>query len=122
MTLNDETVVESLSVGAGAKLKVTVPSGVDATNAAMLTVAGGMTATAGAGIVLDAQMFGKKHAEESITLVECEEDSSAALSALANGLSFVNTDVNHQGTVAVVDGTKLVYTAPPKIGMTIMIR
>ena len=118
----DETVVESLSVGAGAKLKMLLPSGADATNAAMLTVVGGMTAASGAGLVLDAQAFGRKHAEESITLVECANDSAAALSALTNSLSFVNTDVNHQGTVAVVDGTKLVYTAPPKVGMTIMIR
>ena len=62
------------------------------------------------------------HAEESVTLVECANDSAAALQALSDGFSFVNTDANRQGMVAVVDGTKLVYTAPPKVGMTIMIR
>ena len=118
----DETVVESLSVGAGAKLKMLLPSGADATNAAMLTVVGGMTAASGAGLVLDAQSFGKKHPEESITIVECANDSAAALQALADNLSFDNTDSLHQGTVAVVDGKKLVYTAPVKAGVILIIR
>ena len=119
VTLDDETVVESLSVGAGAKLSLTVPADF---GVVPLTVLGGVTAESGAGIVLDATAFGRKHAEESITIVECEKDSAAALQALAGNLSFDNTDSLHQGTVAVVDGNKLVYTAPVKAGFTLIIR
>ena len=32
---------------------------------------------------------------------------------------FVDTSDRHQGTVSVVEGTKLVYTAPPRMGMVI---
>jgi hypothetical protein len=81
-----------------------------------------MTAASGAGIVLDARAFGRKHAEESIKLIECEKGSAAALQALADNLSFINTDHVRQGTVEVVDGTKLVYTAPHKPGTTVIIR
>ena len=119
VTLAGETVVESLSVGAGAKLSLTVPADF---GVVPLTVLGGVTAESGAGIVLDAAAFGRKHAEESITLVECEKDSAAALQALADNLSFINTDHVRQGTVEVVDGTKLVYTAPHKPSTTIVIK
>ena len=119
VTLDDETVVESLSVGAGAKLSLTVPA--DA-GVVPLTVLSGVTADATAGLVLDAKAFGKKHPEESITLIDCEADSVAALQALADNLSFVNTDAVRQGTVAVVDGKKLVYTAPRGPGLTIIIQ
>ena len=119
VTLDDETVVESLSVGAGVKLSLTVPA--DA-GVVPLTVLGGVTADATAGLVLDAKAFGKKHPEESITLIDCEADSAAALQALADNLSFVNTDAVRQGTVAVVDGKKLVYTAPRGPGLTIIIQ
>ena len=119
VTLDDETVVESLSVGAGAKLSLTVPADF---GVVPLTVLGGVTVESGAGIVLDAAAFGRKHAEESITIVECEKDSAAALQALADNISFDNTDSLHQGTVAVVDGKKLVYTAPVKAGVILIIR
>ena len=119
MTLDDETVVEALSVGAGAALSLTVPA--DA-GVVPLTVLGGMTAESGAGVVLDAAAFSKKHPEESITLVECESDSAAALQALADNLSFVNTGRGRQGALAVVEGKKLVYTAPHKPGTSIVIR
>ena len=122
VTLNGDTVVEALSVGAGAKLKMVLPHGDDATNAAMLTVFGGMTAASDCGIVLDAQAFGKKHADKSITLVECETDSAAALQAMAANISFVNTESARQGSVAVVDGRCLVYTAPQGPGLTVIIR
>ena len=72
--------------------------------------------------MLDAAAFSRKHPEESITLVECEKDSAAALQALADNLSFVNTGRARQGTVAVADGTKLVYTAPHKPGTSIVIQ
>lgn len=122
VTLGDETVVETLSVGAGAKLKMTLPSGADATSTVPLTVFGAVAADSGAGIVLDAKAFGRKHAEQSITLIECENDSAAALQALAANISFDNTDSIRRGTVAVVDGTRLVYTAPQGPGMMIVIQ
>ena len=118
--LGDETVLESLSVGAGAKLKMTLPFGADVTNTVPLTVLGAVAADAGAGLVLDAQAFGKKHPQESITLIECEKDSSAALSTLAANISF--DDTSRQGSLAVVDGVRLVYTAPQKSGMTIVVQ
>ena len=120
VTLNGDTVVESLSVGAGAKLSLTVPE--DVGGAVPLTVFGGITADAAAGLVLDARAFGKNHPEESITLIECEKDSAAALQRLADNITFVNTGKTRQGAVAVVDGKKLVYTAPHKPGMAIIIR
>ena len=122
VTLNGDTVVEALSVGAGAKVKMALPSGADATDAAMLTVLGGATAVSGAGIVLDAQAFSKNHPEESIALVECETASADALQALADNITFVNTDNNRQGTVDVVDGKRLVYTAPSKPGMMVIVK
>ena len=118
--LGDETVLESLSVGAGAKLKMTLPFGANVTNTVPLTVLGAVAADAGAGLVLDAQAFGKKHPQESITLIECEKDSSAALSTLAANISF--DDTSRQGSLAVVDGVRLVYTAPQKSGMTIVVQ
>ena len=122
VTLNGDTVVELISVGAGAKVKMALPSGADATDTAMLTVLGGATAASGAGIVLDAQEFAKKHADESIVLVECETASADALQALADNITFVNTDNNRQGTVDVVDGKRLVYTAPSKPGMMVIVK
>ena len=73
-------------------------------------------------LALDAAAFSRKHPEESITIVECEKDSAAALQALADNLSFVNTSSARQGTVEVVDGKKLVYTAPVKAGVILIIR
>ena len=115
----EEEVVGALSVGADAVLSLTVP--VDA-DVVPVTALGGVTADAGAGLQLDAAAFGKKHPQETITLIECGKDSAAALNVLAVNLSFVNTGLARRGTVAVVDGTRLVYTAPQKPGTTIIIR
>ena len=115
----EEEVVGSLSLGADAVLSLAVP--VDA-GATPLTVLGGISAETGAGLQLDAKAFGKMHPLESITLVECEKDSTAALEALAANLSFVGIPRARQGTVAVVDGKKLVYTAPQKPGMCLIVR
>ena len=114
-----EEVVGSLSLGADAALSFALPADPDVVP---LTILGGMTADAGAGLQLDAAAFGKKHPEESITLIVCEKDSSAALETLASNLSFVNTSSVRRGTVAVADGTRLVYTAPQKPGTKIIIR
>ena len=114
-----EEIVSSLSVGADAVLSLAVPA--DA-GTVPLTVLGGMTAETGAGLQLDAAAFGKNHPQESITLIACDKDSAAALNVLAANLSFVNTSLARRGTVAVADGTRLVYTAPQKPGTAIIIQ
>ena len=122
VTLEGDTVVEALSVGAGAKLKIALPFGADATNTVMLTVLGGVTAASGAGIVLDAQSFDKKHHEEGITLVECEAESADALAAFAANISFADVGNERHGKIEVVDGRRLVYIASSKGGMAIVVR
>ena len=119
-SITNEQVVGALTLGAGAAVSLAVPE--DAGGAVPLTVLGGVTADAAAAIVLDAQAFGKKHPGESVTLVECEKDSTAALQVLADNLSFVNTGKGRQGALAVVEGKKLVYTAPHRSSTTIVIQ
>ncbi len=114
-----EEVVGSLSIGASAALSFALPADPDVVP---LTILGGMTADAGAGIQLDAAAFSKKHPQESVTIIECGKDSTAALNVLAANLSFVNTGIARRGTVAVADGTRLVYTAPHKPGTAIIIQ
>ena len=72
-------------------------------------------------LVIDANAFGRKHPNGTATLIECATASAESLQRLANNLEFVNTRDTHKGTVAVVGGTKLVYTAPPAPGMTLVI-
>ena len=119
VTLGDETVVESLFVGAGAALSLTVPAD---GGAVPLTVLGGVTAGAAARLMLDAKAFDKNHPRESITLIECEKDSAPALQALSANPSFVNASGTRNGTVAVVDGRRLVYTAPSEGGTVLIVR
>jgi len=116
---NDQ-LVRSVSLGAQAALVLTVP----ASGAAVpLTVTGTLSADPGAGLVLDASAFGKAHPTESTTLIECGKDSAEALAALATNVSFEkNTALLRRGTVAVEDGVRLVYTAPPKPGVVILFR
>ena len=115
----EEEVVSSISFGADAVLSLTVP---DDAGTVPLTILGGVTAETGAGLQLDAAAFSKKHPQESVTIIECGKDSTAALNVLAANLSFVNTSLPRRGTVAVADGTRLVYTAPQKPGTTIIIQ
>ena len=115
----EEEVVSSISVGADAVLSLVIPA--DA-GTVPLTILVGVTAETGAGLQLDAAAFSKKHPQESVTIIECGKDSTAALNVLAANLSFVNTGIARRGTVAVADGTRLVYTAPHKPGTTIIIQ
>ena len=110
-----------LFIGAGAKLKLpALPAdGFDA-NKAVVTVSSGVAADATAGLVIDASAF-KYSNGGTITLIECARESTASLQNLADNLAFVNTSDSRKGTVAVVGGTKLVYTAPQH-GMTLIIR
>jgi hypothetical protein len=81
-----------------------------------------MTAASGAGMALDVQAFARRHPAQSIALIECETDCAGALQALAGNLSIVNAGDNRLGSVAVVDGRRLVYTAPDKGGLMILVR
>ena len=73
-------------------------------------------------LVIDANAFGKKHPQESVTLIECATASAESLQRLADNLVFVDTPDRRKGMVAVVGGTKLVYTAPPPLGTKIIVR
>ena len=115
VTLDDERVLETLAIEDGATLKIALPQDVEATP---LTVVKSVEAAEGAGLELEAKAFNKAHPRESVTLIECGTDSSAALQRLANSL---NTRLGKDRAV-VEDDTKLVYTAPPEGGTIISVR
>ena len=118
MTLDDEWCVESLSVGAGVMLKIVLPAVRRGTlPPTPLTVANGIAADAASGFDLDSAMFDAGHYGESVTLIECGEDSSVALRTMADS---ANAKLPC-GKVAVKDGKRLVYTLPPQ-GMSIIFR
>ena len=73
-------------------------------------------------LVIDANAFGKAHPNGTVALIECATASTESLQRLANNLVFVDTPDRRQGTVSVVDGTKLVYTAPSPLGTKINVR
>ncbi|MBR4257863.1 MAG: hypothetical protein IKQ17_02405 [Kiritimatiellae bacterium] len=73
-------------------------------------------------LVIDANAFGRKHPNETATLIECATASAESLQRLADNLVFVDTLDRRKGKVAVVGGTKLVYTAPPPLGTKLVIR
>ena len=73
-------------------------------------------------LVVDANAFGKKHPKGTATLIECATASAESLQRLADNLVFVDTLDKRKGTVAVVGGTKLVYTAPPPLGTMLVIQ
>ena len=115
VTLDDERVLETLSVEAGVTLKIVLPQDMDATP---LTVVKVVEATEGAGLELEAKSFNKAHHRERITLIQCGTDSSAALQRLADSLNAKLRRVR----ATVEDGTKLIYTAPPEGGTIISVR
>ena len=118
-TLNDEWVLDSLSVGAGATLRIAVPvDGNGADGAVPLTLANGLAADAAAGLALDSAAFDKAHPKECVTLIACGADSSAALQTLADSL---NAKLGRVRTT-VEDGTRLVYAAPPPAGAMVVVR
>ena len=115
VTLDDERVLETLAIEDGATLKIALPADVEVTP---LTVVKGVEAAAGAGLELEAKAFNKAHHRESVTLIECGTDSSAALQRLADSLNAKLRRVR----ATVEDGTKLIYTAPPPGGVTLVVR
>jgi hypothetical protein len=54
-----------------------------------------------------------------VTLIACGVDSSAALQTLADSL---NASLRRERAATIEDGTRLVYTAPPPSGVTVIIR
>lgn len=118
-TLNDEWVLDSLSVGAGATLRIVVPvDGNGAGDAVPLTLVNGLSADAAAGLDLDSSAFDWEHPRERVTLIACGVDSSAALQTLADSLNASR----RRNRATVEDGTRLVYTAPPPSGSAVFIR
>ena len=118
VTLDEATwSLGSLSIGAGAKLKMALPTGEYDANKAIVAVSGGFAAEATAGLVLEnVEAFCTAHSREKITLLSCGVDSTAALRNIANAVN----EVLPCGKVAVVGGTALVFKAPS--GTVISIR
>ena len=99
----------ALSIGAGTKLKMALPTGAFDANKAVVAVSGGIAAEATAGLALEnVEAFCATHSKGKITLLSCGADSTAALRNIAN---TVNATLPC-GKVAVVDGTSLVFKAP----------
>ncbi len=120
VTLDDEWVVDSLSVGAGATLALALPEDGNGDNGAVpLTVLGAFAADSGAGLVLDSAQFNKAHRLETATLIECGSDSTTALQTLSESL---NTAIGANRASVSPDGKRLVYTAPPPEAFTIIVK
>ena len=110
VTLDEQTwSLGSLYMGAGAKLKMALPTGTYDADKAIVTVSGGVAVEATAGLVLEkVAAFCAAHSREKITLLSCGVDSTAVLRNIANA---VNATLPC-GKVAVVNGTELVFKAP----------
>lgn len=110
VTLDEQTwSLGSLSIGAGAKLALPLPSGIWDAAKPLVSISGGIAAEATAELVLDnVAAFCASHGSWDFTLVKCGQDSTAALRNLADGLNATIP----VGKVRVVDGTSLVYTSP----------
>ena len=122
------TSAEAFKVRMGSQLRFILPE--DGFASAPISVSGGVSIVADENdyavdpvrLVIDANAFGKKHPQESVTLIECATASAESLQRLANNLVFVDTLERRQGMVSVVGGTKLIYTAPPPLGTMVTIR
>ena len=118
----------AFEVRMGSQVRFVLPE--DGFAAAPISVAGGVSIIADENdyavdpvrLVIDANAFGKKHPNGTATLIECATASADSLQRLADNLVFVDTLDKRNGTVAVVGGTKLVYTAPPPLGMVLLIQ
>ncbi len=121
VALDDEWVVGDFSVGAGATLALSLPREGNAPDGAVpLTAMGALTAGSGAGLTLEAQAFDRKHLHrETATLIQCGDDSTAALQTLADSL---NADLGRNLASVSADGRSLVYTAPPPPATVIILR
>lgn len=119
VTLEDERVVDSLSIGAGATLKLALPKDGNGDDGEVpLTIFGGLSTETGAGLAIESKAFDKAHYQESATLITCGATSTAALQTLAD--SF-NTAAG-KTLVTVESGNRLVYTAPPPSGTMMIFR
>lgn len=118
VTLDDATwALGSLSIGAGAKLALTLPSGAWDAAKPLVSISGGIVADAGSELVLDnVATFCVSHGSWDFTLVKCGQDSTAALQRLAAGLYATLPG----GIVRVEDGISLVFKS--KDAFTIILR
>ncbi len=122
------TSATAFEVRMGSQVRFVLPE--DGFAAAPISVKGGVSIVADENdyavdpvrLVIDANAFGKAHPREMQTLISCATASAESLQRLADNLVFVNTRKLRQGKVSVVDGTKIVYTAPPQIGAKLIIR
>ena len=122
------TAADAFKVRMGSQIRFILPE--DGFASAPINVKGGVSIVADENdyavdpvrLVIDANAFGKKHPQEAVTLIECATASAESLQRLADNLVFVNTPDRRKGTVAVVGGTKLVYTAPPPMGTKFIFR
>ena len=120
VTLDEDWAIGELSVGAGATLALALPEDGNGDNGAVpLTVLGALTADSGAGLALDSTLFDKAHRMETATLIECGDNSAAALQTLAGSL---NTVIGANRASVSADGKRLVYTAPPPDAFVITVR
>ena len=118
----------AFEVRMGSQVRFVLPE--DGFAAAPISVKGGVSIIADENdyavdpvrLVIDANAFGKKHPNGTATLIECVTASAESLQRLADNLVFVNTLDRRKGKVAVVGGTKLIYTAPPPLGMKLVIQ
>ena len=110
VTLDEATwTLGSLYMGAGAKLKMVLPTGAYDANKAIVAVSDGIAAEATAGLVLEnVAAFCAAHPREKITLFSCGIDSTATLRNIADA---VNATLPC-GKVAVMGGTALVFKSP----------
>ena len=122
------TSAEAFKVRMGSQIRFILPE--DGFASAPINVKGGVSIVADENdyavdpvrLVIDANAFGKKHPQEAVTLIECATASAESLQRLADNLVFVDTPDRRKGTVAVIGGTKLVYTAPPPMGTKFIFR
>lgn len=122
------TAATAFKVRMGSQVRFVLPE--DGFAAAPISVKGGVSIVADENdyavdpvrLVIDANAFGRKHPNGTATLIECATASAESLQRLADNLVFVDTPDRRKGTVAVVGGTKLVYTAPPPLGTKLVIR
>ena len=110
VTLDEATwSLGSLSMGAGAKLKMALPTGAFDADKAIVAVSGGVAAEATAGLALEnVAAFCAAHPKGRVTLLSCGIDSTAALRNIASAVNAVLPC----GKVSVAGGTALVFKAP----------
>ena len=118
VTLDEATwSLGSLSIGAGATLKLPLPAGTYDANKPLLTLSDGIAVDSEGTIALDGvAAFLANNSSWSIPLITCGTDSTATLQRLATNLNATLPD----GRVRVENGTSLVFKS--KVAFTVILR